>query len=459
MTLHPDTIAAVATAPGPGAVALVRISGPDSGRILRAVAPALDPLAPPRTVHLAEIRDPVSGEAVDQALVTRFPAPASYTGEDVVEIAGHGGVLAPALVLEAVLKAGAREAHPGEFTRRAYLNGKMDLVQAEAVLDLVEGRSRALHRAAVHQLERGLSQRIARLREGVIALEAQLAHHLDFPEEDEPPTPTAVIASGADALAAELASLAATAPEGVLLRRGALTVLAGAPNAGKSSLFNALAGEERALVTDIPGTTRDALEVEVSMGGYPFRLVDTAGLRETEEVVERLGIEVAERYLRSADTVLFCVEAGRPLTGEEMRFLAGLEGTPVVLLRTKADEAPSGEVGALGGEVSVRAQVDVSVRTGEGLAELRRILPELVFHGLVRAEASVPVLTRERQGVAVRAAEAEILSFGSALREGVPAEVASAHLKEALSALESVVGVVTGEDVLDHLFRSFCIGK
>ncbi|HSG48111.1 MAG TPA: tRNA uridine-5-carboxymethylaminomethyl(34) synthesis GTPase MnmE [Longimicrobiales bacterium] len=460
MTLHPDTIAAVATAPGPGALAVVRISGPRAFAVLSRIAPGLPAGAAPRFVQLTEIVDPGSGEVVDQALVVGFQGPASYTGEDVVEITGHGGVLAPALVLESVLKAGAREAEPGEFTRRAYLNGKMDLVQAEAVLDLVEGRSRALHRAAVHQLERGLSQRIARLRERVVSLEAYLAHHLDFPEEDDPPTPVEAIAGAAEGLGAELAALAATAPEGVLLRQGALTVLAGAPNAGKSSLFNALSGEERALVTEIPGTTRDAIEAEVSLGGYPFRLVDTAGLRHTEEVVERLGIEVAERYLRSADLVLFCVEGGRALTGSEAAFLRDLDGTPVVLVRTKSDAGGGDEGEAFGGlPDAVRETVCVSVRTGEGMRRLRELLPELVFHGLVASSATVPVLTRERQARAVREAEAEVMAFGAALREGVPPEVASAHLKDALSALESVVGVVTGEDVLDHLFRSFCIGK
>ncbi|MDT8342389.1 MAG: tRNA modification GTPase, partial [Longimicrobiales bacterium] len=322
--MEPDTIAAVATAPGSGAVAVVRISGPRAGAVLRALTPGLDRLPRARTATLAEIRDPRTGEALDQALVTWFPAPASYTGEDVAELAGHGGVLAPRLVLEAALEVGVREAEPGEFTRRAYLNGKLDLVQAEAVLDLVEGRSRALHRAALHQLERGLSERIHRLREEVIGLEALLAHHLDFPDEDEPPTAVGTVADEAEAVAGRLAALAATAPEGVLLRHGALAVLAGPPNAGKSSLLNALAGEERALVTEVPGTTRDAIEVEVSLGGYPFRLVDTAGLRVTEERVERMGIEVAERYLRSADVVLFCVEEGRVPGAEARAFLEHL---------------------------------------------------------------------------------------------------------------------------------------
>lgn len=493
----PDTIAAVATPPGAGAVGVVRISGPAAGSIARRVVPGIfgpddsgltgsgqgdsglaDPGAPaPRTAHLADVLDPESGEVVDRGLVTLFPAPASYTGEDVVEVSGHGGVLAPRLVLEAMLRAGARQAEAGEFTRRAYLNGKLDLVQAEAVLDLVEGRSRALHRVAVHQLERGLSRRVAELRGRVVELEALLAHHLDFPDEDAPPTPVSAIGSRAEALADALEALGRTAPEGALLRSGARVVLAGAPNVGKSSLFNALTGEERALVTEVAGTTRDAVDVEVSLGGYPFRLVDTAGLRETDEVVERMGIEVARRYLAGADVVLFCAEAGTPLDDGARAFLGQDRDCPVVLVWTKADLGeragpgadsagpfgglPPSEEGGPGRSLpdGVTREVTVSVRSGRGLDTLRALLPELVFAGVVTAEPETPFVTRERQAREVGSAEAEIRSFAQALREGIPPEVASAHLKSATSHLESVVGVVTGEDVLDHLFRQFCIGK
>jgi len=469
MTAVPDTIAAIATSPGPGAVALVRISGARAAAVLRAVAPDLpggeggSELAESlvRRVTRSAIRDPGTGEVVDEALVVAFRGPHSYTGEDVVEISGHGGVLAPGLVLDAVLRAGARAAEPGEFTRRAYLNGKVDLVQAEAVLDLVEGRSRALHRAAVHQLEGGLSTRVAELRSGLLELEARLAHHLDFPEEDEPPTPVGAIAAAADELVGRLEALARTAPEGVLLRQGALLVLAGTPNAGKSSLFNALAGEERVLVTEVPGTTRDAVELEVSLGGYPFRMVDTAGLRDTADRVERLGIEVAGRYLEAADVVLFCVEAGRAVTGEEKEFIGAL-ACPYVLVRTKVDLVGDGE-GLSGGPATSAPgpgpEIRVSVRTGDGLDRLRSVLADLVFGGLIGREASAPILTRERQARAVRSAALEVEAFAGALRKGIPPEVASAHLKTAASALEEVVGVVTEDDVLDRVFRSFCIGK
>ena len=341
----------------------------------------------------------------------------------------------------------------------------MDLVQAEAVADLVEGRSRALHRAAVHQLERGLSARIAGLRERLVGLEALLVHHLDFPDEDEPPVSRDEVAAEADRVAEALRTLLETAPEGELLREGALTVLAGRPNTGKSSLFNALLGRERAIVTETPGTTRDALEATVSLGGFPFRLVDTAGLRETSEEVEGKGIEVARRYLAEADVVLLCVEAGRALERDERAFLEGCEA-PVVLLRTRVDEA-EGDDRAQGGNEAMEAPggatlagpVPVSIVTGEGLGRLRDLLPALVYRGLIEAGASAPVLTRERHARGLRRALDEVRRFAEGLRAGVPAEVASTHLRPAETALEEVLGVVDREEILDVVFARFCIGK
>ncbi|MEX0979818.1 MAG: tRNA uridine-5-carboxymethylaminomethyl(34) synthesis GTPase MnmE, partial [Gemmatimonadota bacterium] len=330
-----DTIVAPATAPGPAALAVVRLSGPDAFRVLRALTPAAASLPEPRRATLVPLHDPVDGALLDRALVLVFPAPRSYTGEDVVEISGHGGPLSSSLLVEACMAAGARAAEPGEFTRRAWLNGKMDLVQVEALPDLVGGRSRALRSAALNQLERGLSGRLAELRQGLVRLEALLVHHIDFPEEDEPPVPVEQVLAEAEEVEAGLRRLLATAPEGELLREGALTVLAGRPNCGKSSLFNALLGVERAIVTEIPGTTRDALEAVVSLGGYPFRLVDTAGIREDAEKVERMGIEVAHRYLAQAEIVLFCIDSAAEGDAPERDFLRELDTPRVVRVRTK----------------------------------------------------------------------------------------------------------------------------
>jgi tRNA modification GTPase len=451
-----DTIAAIATGAGPAAVALVRLSGPLAPEILRRLgAPAG---LPPRTLQLTALHHPETGELLDRALVALFPAPASYTGEDVVEISTHGGPLTPQRVLGAALAAGARPALAGEFTRRAYLNGKLDLLQAEAVADLIEGSSPALQRAALHQLERGLSRRIGELRAELIHAESLLAYAIDFPEEDEPPVPPARIRAAVDAAAARIRALLATAPEGELLRSGALTVLAGRPNSGKSSLFNALLGRERAIVTEVPGTTRDAVEAQASLGGYPFRLVDTAGLRETADPVEEIGIEVARRYLAEADLVLFCAEHGRALGDEERGFLAGRDPARTLLVRTKADlvdeAASAGEPGPAG-----IAQVRVAAREGRGLDLLAERLPAMAFGQLQRRPEEEGLVTRERQAQALRAALAELAGFGPALDAGVPAEFAATHLRAAAGALEELIGVIGTEDVLDRVFGDFCVGK
>ena len=451
-----DTIAAVSTAPGLGALAVVRVSGAQALEILARVAPDLSSPEDRRPV-LSRIVDPRTSAELDRALVTVFFAPASYTGEDVVELSGHGGWLTPALVLDACLAAGARQAEPGEFTQRAYLNGKLDLIQAEAVQDLVHGRSRALHDAAIHQLERGLSARVSELREQLVHLEALLAYHIDFPEEDEPPVSRERIVQKAREVCASLAKLLETAPEGELLREGALTVLAGRPNAGKSSLFNALLGEERAIVTDTPGTTRDAIEAVVSLGGFPFRLVDTAGLRDSDEQVERIGIEVARRYLDKADLVLLCVDSTQKDGDVERRFLSELGGRPVVIVETKSDLS-AGHYATAPLDAD-RESTRVSVITGEGIRTLKELLPSLVYGGLVQGRFDVPVLTRARQSAAVRTALDEVTAFSTAIEEGVPAELAATHLRPAETALEELLGVISVDDVLDRLFREFCIGK
>ena len=457
--LFADTIAAIATAPGRGAVALLRVSGPDALPLARMVARSLGDAPPPRVQRLVALRHPETGEALDRGLVAYFPAPGSYTGEDTVEIATHGGALTPQLVLDALLAAGARPAEPGEFTRRAYLNGKVDLLQAEAIADLIDGRSRALHRAAVHQMERGLSHRVDELRSALIGVDALLAYSIDFPEEDEPPVPPERIRAAAAAVEERIAALLATAPEGELLRDGALTVLAGRPNSGKSSLFNALLGTERAIVTEIPGTTRDALEATVSVSGYPFRLVDTAGLRETEDRVEGMGIEVARRYLAAADLVLFCAEAGRELEEDERGFLAHVDAGRTVLVRTKADRVGLDGWVVRVDDVGDLATLTLSAATGDGMPELRELLPRLAFGGILGEPGEAPLVTRERHARALRAARSEVDAFLDAMDSGVPMEFAATHVRAAIGALEDLIGTVSVDDVLDRVFGDFCVGK
>ncbi len=459
-----DTIVAQATPPGVGAVALIRLSGTRSGEIACGLmGSAGDAMAgwAPRQGHLRLLRDPRSGEALDRALVTLFPGPASYTGEDLVEISTHGGHTIPATVVDACVALGARPARAGEFTQRAYLNGKLDLTQAEAVADLVAARAPKARTVALHQLERGLGERVAELRSQVIGLSALLVQHIDFPDEDEAPVPLDRIAAEAAGIVGQVDLLLATAPAGELLREGAVTVLAGRPNSGKSSLFNALVGTERAIVTEEAGTTRDAIEAVISVDGFPFRLVDTAGLRGGAGLVERLGIEIAHRYLEGADLVLYCHEAGAAMGKRDVGFLESLSA-PVVVVRTKLDLAAVGRVANRGEDPPSTdgcASVPVSVKTGEGLKRLKEVLRDLVFRDVVEGRDQVPVVTRRRQAGLLREAAAEVKAFGEALGSGIPAEVASAHLKSAESALEEILGVIAPDEVLDRVFREFCIGK
>lgn len=445
-----DVIAALATPAGRSALALIRVSGEGAHTVAGTV---LSPFQrePPRMARRTRAIDPQTKELLDEVLYTVFAAPASYTGQDLVEIGVHGGLLAPVEVLGALFAAGARQALPGEFTRRALLNGKVDLLQAEATADLIDASAPAQRRAAINQLDRGLSQRIDALRDRVLALEALVSYEIDFPEEDSGPVPPERIGAALDELRAALELILRTAGEGERLRDGALCVIAGIPNAGKSSLFNALLGVDRAIVTEIAGTTRDAIEAPATCGGFPFRLIDTAGLTQSGDQVERLGVEVSRRYLAAADVVLYCAEAGREMDDEERRFLETV-AAPLVIVRTKIDR--TGER-----RWDRQREVGVSALTGEGLAELREELARVAFTRLSCSADVESVVTRERHRVALSRALEEVNAFGVAREGGLEGAVAATHLRAAVTALEDVIGLVTTDDVLDSVFSTFCIGK
>jgi tRNA modification GTPase len=444
-----DTIVAIATPPGRGALAIVRLAGPRALEIGRhLVRPWPDSI---RTATLARIHDH-DGELLDEGIVVWYRAPASFTGEDALEITCHGGPIAPASIVAAMIAAGARTAEPGEFTRRAVLNGKLDLIQAEAVGDLVDATSRATQRIALAQLDGGLSRRIAQLREHVIELEALAAYDIDFPEEDDGPIPPSRILAAATDLIAKLDTLLATAPMGELVREGAVVVIAGPPNVGKSSLFNALLGRRRAIVTDLPGTTRDAIEAVTEADGWPIRLVDTAGLRETAELVEKLGIEVSREYVQRADVVVICAESDEAIT-QARRALNSIATASIIEVRTKADlMAPHhrGDNGAIW----------VSAESGEGLPQLASAIAATLESANGALTLDAPIITRERHRFAIEMARDELRAFHHAFAtDSVPAVVAAVHLREATRHLEELIGTVDVEDVLDRLFSTFCVGK
>ena len=442
-----DPIVALATPPGRAALAVIRLSGRGAFTV---AARALHPFHPdpPRTVRRVHVVHPATGVPLDDALAACFPGPRSYTGEDLVELSTHGGLLVPATAVAALVAAGARPARPGEFTRRAVVNGKLDLLQAEATADLIDAGAPAQARRALQHLDRGLSTRLDELRTELLELEALIAYEIDFPDEDEGPVAPEGVVRAWRAARDRIARLLDTAPEGERLREGALLVIAGRPNAGKSSLFNALLGTERAIVTEVPGTTRDAVEAHAVLEGFPFRLVDTAGLRESADRVERLGIEVSRKYLAAADLVLFCRDAGCEMRDPgSQEFLASCRA-PVIDVVTKIDltARPPDRLG-------------VSVVTGEGLADLRRKLAEVAYGRLLALGDVEPVVTRARHRGALERALEEVDAFHTARESGLDAAVAATHLRAAVGALDDLIGVVTPDDVLDRVFASFCVGK
>ena len=445
-----DTIVALATPPGRGAISIVRMSGPESHSIADKIVEPW-PIEP-RRATLCRILRPDHEQVLDQALVTTFVSPDSFTGEDLVEISGHGGHYVPALLLETLISCGARQALPGEFTRRAVLNGKLDITQAEAIGDLVDARSQAMHKTALIQLDGGLSRRIEALRNQLITLESLIAYDIDFPEEDDGPIPRERIGREVEALLTALDELLATVPIGEMIREGAVVVIAGLPNVGKSSLFNALLGQSRAIVTDIPGTTRDAIEGFVETSHWPLRIIDTAGLRESSDVVERIGIEVSERYLGWANVILACADSDDSLSSV-LKALKNRGTGRMIRIMTKSDLKKPTETGS-------GFDVLVSSETGEGLSQLIATIDREISDSIGSVSVEMPVLTRSRHIHGITQARTEIAAFGNSWREAqLPAPVAAVHLRSAAIALESLIGAVSTEDVLDRVFSSFCVGK
>jgi tRNA modification GTPase len=443
-----DPIAALATPPGRSALAVIRVSGTGAFRVAAGVIGGFR-ADRPRVALLASFRD-AGGEIIDRGVYIVFPGPASYTGEDLVEISCHGGLLAPARLLSALHQAGARPAAPGEFTRRAVLNGKIDLVQAEAVGDLIDATAPAQARAALRQLGGDLSRRLSELRESLLETQALLSYEIDFPGEDDGPVPPARIIQTLQGVRARIDHLLASAGSAERLRAGAVLVLAGRPNVGKSSLFNALLGTDRALVTEVPGTTRDAIEAHTDFLDWPVRLVDTAGLWDSPDRIDRMGIEVSRRYLLAADLVLLCIESGRAPDAAERAIAVE---RPTMVVRTKADLADGVVTGPDDGGVTV------SVVTGAGLAELRRAVAERVFADRIAQADLEPALTRQRPRIALLRAQSALAEARPHLEPGSDAVLASHHVREATSALEELLGAVDVEEVLDRVFGCFCVGK
>ena len=442
----PDTIAAIATAPGRGGVGVVRVSGASLG----AFAFELCGREPkPRTAHFMRFLD-AEERVIDEGILLYFSAPASFTGEDVLELQGHGGPVVMQMLLERCLQLGARLAEPGEFTRRAFLNGKLDLAQAESVADLIEASTAAAARSAVRSLSGRFSEEVHRIVDALIDLRMLVEATLDFPEEEIDFLESARALPRLDAIRAQVEELLDRARQGALLRSGLNVVLVGEPNVGKSSLLNQLAGEDRAIVTEIAGTTRDALRETIQIEGIPLHIIDTAGLRETVDTVERIGIERTWREIERADVILRLVDAvqGEPSDDDIDRRLP-----PSVQRITVVNKIDLVGLAAGRSEVAGRIRLQVSARSGEGVELVRQ---ELLRIAGWHAHGEDVILARERHLTALRKALAHVIEAGGQLGA---LELFAEELRLAQEQLGEITGEFTADELLGVIFSRFCIGK
>ena len=448
-----DTIAALATPLGRSAIAVIRISGDRTRAILSAVAPELSDPIEPRRPHLVPLIR-ADGEVLDRGLVTLFAAPASFTGEDLAEISVHGSPVVVERLLRTLVGAGARPARPGEFTERAYRLGKLDLVEAEAIRDLIDSRTEGAARAGAKRLGGALSSRLATVREDLLAASAGLTATIDF-AEDVGETVSPAVAAHLRSAHDELARLAASYETGRLLSAGCRVVILGRPNAGKSTLFNALAGSARAIVTEVPGTTRDTLEATIDVCGVPVDLVDTAGLRETDDRVERIGVERAREEGERAAAILYVYDASQGWSESDRAAVAAFDGRPVAIVANKIDRLEEAGPIVPSSDPAGLALCGLAPEAG---ATLRSLLERTIAAG-VTSDAASEVLASVRQRDLVERARAASDEALLALDRGVSPEYAATHVDSALAALADVFGETTSEDVLQRIFSTFCIGK
>jgi tRNA modification GTPase len=459
-----DTIAAIATPAGQGGVAIIRVSGPQSETAARRLFVPTQPLEHLVSHHLyfGQFVDPFTRHVLDQGFLILMRAPRSYTGEHVAEIHCHGGMLLSQRVLASILGQGVRPALPGEFTKRAFLNGRMDLSQAEAVLDLIQAKSDQGLALAWEQFSGSLSATCASLRDRLLRLTAYVEAFIDFPEDEIPERAHAELNDDITLLLSDIDTLSATFSQGKVYREGLKTAIIGKPNVGKSTLLNLLAGTERAIVTAIPGTTRDILEETIVIGGVPLVVWDTAGLRHTTDEVERIGIERARTGLREAELVLAVFDASQPFDENDATVCEEIAAKKVIPILNKVDLPPAISSTHLEKHLHTGPVVNLSAQQGTGLAELQSRIQQTILGGnfsrLQEANGGA-VVSRLRHRDALLKAQQSLEQANASLQGGLPLDLVAVDLRAALDYIGEITGHVSTEDILDQVFREFCIGK
>ena len=452
-----DTIAAISTPIGEGGIAIIRVSGPRAfdvaDRIFRSRR-GKPSAFPTHTLHFGTVGN--NGEIIDQVMLAVMRAPRTYTKEDTVEINCHGGVLTARKVLALCLETGARLAEPGEFTKRAFLNGRLDLTQAEAVMDLIRAKSDRAHTAAIHELEGHLSAKINAARDKLLTILAHIEAHIDFPDDDIGPEVRQDLVRGTEEVVGFVQSLLATAREGRILRDGISVAIVGRPNVGKSSLLNALVGRDRSIVTPVPGTTRDTIDETVSISGIPFRFTDTAGIRRTKGAAETIGVKRSHKALASSEIALYVCDLSRPFVAADADLVSSCRTRHRILVLNKADLKERFHL-----PPALRNELDcirLSATQGTGLDILHAKLVEMAYSGTV-GTAHVDVAINERHRTSLTSANKYLTEALHAFRGSEPLEIVSQQLRRSLDCLGEVIGKTSTDDILERIFATFCIGK
>ncbi len=455
-----DTIAAISTALGEGAIGIVRLSGDDAIAIADKIYQGKDSLSevPSHTIVYGHIIDFATNERVEEAMVSVMRAPRTFTREDVVEINCHGGLLSVNRVLGLALKYGARLAEPGEFTKRAFLNGRIDLSQAEGVMDLIRAKTDRAMNVALNQVEGKLSKRVEILRQALLETVAHVEVNIDYPEYDAETMTHEILREKADFVIGEMNKLLSTASQGKILREGLSTVIIGRPNVGKSSLLNSLVHENKAIVTDVPGTTRDVIEEYVNVRGVPLRLVDTAGIRETEDIVERIGVERSRKVLKEADLILLVLNYGEQLSPEDEALFEAVQEMNVIVIVNKTDVDQQIDLERVQELADKRPLVTTSLLRDEGVEQLEQAISELFFEGGLEG-ADVTYVSNTRHIALLEQAKATIQDALAAIDMGVPIDLVQIDITRTWELLGEIIGESVQESLIDQLFSQFCLGK